>query len=194
MRIVVGTALAMALAFAAMPASAGDAKLDQLEIKNAWARATPPKAAAGGAFMTITNTGAADDHLMEAKSDVAKSVELHMHIEDNGVMKMRPVQSIGVRAGQTVTMEPGGLHVMFIGLNKPLTQGETIQVTLVFEKAGEVKVPVDVKAVGAPAPAAMMHDPASHMQHMADPQMQQMHQQHMADPNHATMHNQMMGK
>ncbi|HSV29044.1 MAG TPA: copper chaperone PCu(A)C [Candidatus Omnitrophota bacterium] len=193
MKSVVGIALAAVLALSVQPALAGDAAKGDIAVKGAWSRATPPQAPAGGAFMTITNSGKQDDKLVAAKAGVSKTVELHTHVNDNGVMRMRQVEAIPVAAGQTVALQPGGLHVMFIGLNAPLQQGQAIPVTLVFEKAGEVAVSVDVQQVGAMGPAAMMHDPAMHQQHMADPAMQKMHEQHMQDPAMRQMHDKMHG-
>lgn len=181
MKSVVGITLAAMLALTIQPAEAGEAIKGDIGVHGAWARATPAKAPAGGAFLTIANAGAQDDVLLAAKAGVSKTVELHTHLNDNGIMRMRAVSSILIRAGQKVEMEPGGLHVMLMGLNAPLEQGKSFPLTLVFEKAGEVIVPVDIQAVGATGAAPMAHDPA-------------MHQQHMQDPNHQKMHEMMHGK
>ncbi|MBC7906647.1 MAG: copper chaperone PCu(A)C [Rhodospirillaceae bacterium] len=192
MKTFVGTALTLAM-LATAPAWAGDAKLGALEIKSAWARATPPKAAAGGAFLSVTNTGAAADTLLRASSDVAKTVELHTHLQQGEVMRMMAVDKIEVPPGQTVALAPGGLHIMLIGLKQPLAEGTSFPLELTFANAGKVTVTVDVKAIGAMnSGAAMMHDPARHQQNMADPAYKAMHEQHMADPAHKAMHDQMM--
>ena len=120
-----------------------------LKIEAAWARATPGKAKNGGAYVTIVNPGAEADWLLGAKADVAKRVEIHTHLNENGVMRMREVKSIDLPVGGKIHMKPGGYHVMFLGLHKPLKKGERFPVTLVFEKAGEVKTHVKVRAVGA---------------------------------------------
>ena len=125
-----------------MPAFAGD-----ITVENAWARASAGPARAGAAFMTIKNTGDADT-LVSAKADISKKVELHTHIHDNGVMKMRQVENIAVGTGMTM-LQPGGYHVMFMGLNEPLKEGTSFPLTLVFDKAGEISVDVMVKAAGA---------------------------------------------
>lgn len=195
MKTFVGTALGLALLGMTAPAWAGDAKLGALDIKSAWARATPPKAPAGGAFLSVTNTGAAADSLLGASSDVAKTVELHTHVQQGDVMRMMQVDKIDLPAGQTVALAPGGLHIMLIGLKQPLTEGASFPLELTFATAGKVTVTVDVKAIGAMNPgAAMMHDPARHGQMMSDPAYKAMHEQHMADPAHKAMHEQMMGK
>jgi copper(I)-binding protein len=120
-----------------------------VKIENAWARATPGMAKNGGAYLTVVNAGKSRDRLVAATADVAKRVEVHTHINDNGIMRMRQVDGIDLPAGGTIQMKPGGYHVMLIGLHKPLKKGERFPVTLVFEKAGEVKTSVEVRSVGA---------------------------------------------
>jgi len=99
--------------------------------------------------MRITNVGVEGDSLVSAESNVSKVVELHTHIHDNGVMRMRQVESIPVPAKGEAVLKPGGLHIMFIHLNKPLVEGETFDVTLNFKHAGHVVVPVKIRGVGA---------------------------------------------
>ncbi|MCR6629069.1 MAG: copper chaperone PCu(A)C [Magnetospirillum sp.] len=178
MKTLLGTVLALALAAAALPAAAGDAKLGALEIKDAWARATPPKAPAGGAFLTVTNTGAAADTLLSVSAPVAKTVELHTHIVQGDVMRMVPVKAIEVPAGGSVALAPGGYHVMLIGLEQPLKEGASFPLELTFAQAGKVTVTVEVQALGAMGPAhgGMVHDPAAHQQHMQDPAHKAMHE------------------
>jgi copper(I)-binding protein len=138
---------------AALPAASAmdmhDAKAGTITISNAWARASAGMAKAGGGFLTLANGGAEGDRLIAAKADVSKVVELHTHIKDGEVMRMRPVEAIDVPAGETVSLQPGGLHVMFIDLNAPLTEGQHFPLTLVFEKSGEATIDVEVKAAGA---------------------------------------------
>ncbi|MBU2983613.1 copper chaperone PCu(A)C [Lentibacter algarum] len=119
-----------------------------LMVTDSYARSSSPVAKAGAAFLTIENHGE-DDTLIGASSDAAKRVELHTHIKaDDGVMQMREVEGgMPVPAHEGLKMKRGGYHVMFMGLNEPFVQGETITVTLQFEKAGEmvVEVPVDLE-------------------------------------------------
>lgn len=136
--------VAAALAVLACPALAGD-----LAVVEPWARASAGMAKAGAAFLTVKNSGNAADRLVGAKSDASARVELHTHKNVDGVMQMRPVESIAVPAGGMAVLKPGGDHVMFMGLKKPFVEGEKIPVTLVFEKTGEVKIEVPVKAAGA---------------------------------------------
>jgi len=143
---IVAAALA---AFAAMPAQAGDVTAGSLKISAPWARATPKGAPVGGGYFKITNTGSTLDRLVGGSSDASKRFEIHEMSMDNGVMKMRPVKGLEIKPGQTVEFKPGGYHVMFVGLNKQLEQGQHIKATLEFEKAGKVNVDFAVEGIGA---------------------------------------------
>jgi hypothetical protein len=140
---------ALALAFTAVLAQAQQVKAGSLTIEHAYARATAPGQPVGGAFMKIAN-GGADDRLLSVSATVARSVELHTMTMEGDVMRMRQVDAIAVPAGKTVELRPGGYHVMFLGLSAPLKVGERVPVTLKFERAGEVKVDLQVEAAGAP--------------------------------------------
>jgi periplasmic copper chaperone A len=145
--------LRLSLALAALTVSAAgfaqSAKLGAIEVSDAWSRETPPTAAVGGGFMVLKNTGKTDDALIAIKADVSKTVELHTHIMEGGVARMRAVPKIPVAAGGSTELKPGSFHVMFIDLKAPLKPGTKIPATLVFEKAGEVKVDFVVEAFGA---------------------------------------------
>ena len=136
---------AVAATALALPAAAEMAKI---MVDDAYARASTPMAKSGAAFMGLMNHSGEDDRLIAASSDVARKVELHTHIEDaNGVMKMTHVEEgFEIPAGEMVMLERGGKHVMFMGLTEPFEQGKMIDVTLTFEKAGDVvvQIPVDL--------------------------------------------------
>lgn len=120
-------------------------------VEDPWARPTVAGQAAGGGFLKITSATA--DRLIAASAPVSKTVELHTMQMEGDVMRMRQVPAIDLPAGQTVELKPGGLHVMFIGLNQPLQEGASFPLTLRFEKAGEVKVDMKVTMkAGTPAP------------------------------------------
>ena len=120
-----------------------------IDVVDAYARAASPTAKAGAAFMVIRNTGSEDDRLIAAASDIAARVELHTHNDmGEGVMKMMHVEEgFAVPAGDMHALARGGDHVMFMGLSRPMAQGDMVTVTLTFEKAGEVVVdiPVDLE-------------------------------------------------
>lgn len=124
------------------------ARAGDIAIVAPWTRAAGANANGAG-FMTLTNTGSAPDRLLSAASPAARVVELHTHIREGDVMRMRPVADIPVPPGETVRLQPGGLHVMLIGLTRPLERGQQVPVTLRFEHGGEVTVMLEVQAAGA---------------------------------------------
>jgi copper(I)-binding protein len=153
---------ASAAAFLAFPAFA-----QGIDVQDPYARSASAMATTGAAFMVITNTGGAADRLIGASSDVAEKVELHTHKEDaNGVMRMIHVEEgFELPEGGEIVMERGGHHVMFMGLKEPMAQGDMIDLTLVFEQAGEVavQVPVDLDRMPqAGAHGGMNHGTMGH--------------------------------
>jgi hypothetical protein len=131
-------------------AQAEDVMAGPLKISAPWARATPKGAAVGGGYMTITNTGTAPDRLIGGSTDVAGKFEIHEMKMDNGVMKMRPVEGgLEIKPGQTVKLDPGGYHIMLMGMKQQLKEGEHFKATLDFEKAGKVNVDFAVAGIGA---------------------------------------------
>ena len=137
-------------------------KLGDLLIDHPWARASIGKAPNGAAYMTITTEGTETDRLLAVESDVANRVELHNHLMVDGVMKMRPVAAIEVAPGEPTLLQPGGLHVMLMGLKAPLKKGESFPMTLVFERAGKVEVEIKIEdATETGAPSGQEHDHGS---------------------------------
>ncbi len=127
-----------------------------VKVEGAWARPTVQGQAAGGGFLKITG-GAAADKLVAASAGVSRTVELHSMVMEGDVMRMREIGTIDVPAGKTVELKPGGLHVMFIGIHKPLKVGDSFPLSLRFEKAGEVKVEMKVMTQAAGGAAEPMH-------------------------------------
>ncbi|WP_299398104.1 copper chaperone PCu(A)C [Pelagibius sp.] len=132
-----------------LPAAAHDFKVGSLMIDHPWARATPGQARNGAAYMTIHNGGAAGDRLVSASAEVSQRVELHNHINKDGVMQMREVEAIEVPASGMTELKPGSFHVMFMGLSAPLKEGDSFPLTLTFEQAGDLTVTVNVESVGS---------------------------------------------
>ncbi|MGB3447040.1 MAG: copper chaperone PCu(A)C [Xanthobacteraceae bacterium] len=178
-RGLLGGALAVALAFGAsaiaqaqdqsQPVKAGD-----LVISNAWTRATPGGAKVGGGYLTIENKGTTADRLVGGTTTVAGKLEVHQMSMSDGVMKMHPVEGgLTIEPGKTVKLAPGGYHLMLVDLKQPFKQGETVPVTLLFEKAGKVAVSLSVQGIGGAAPGAsggammMMKRDPDHSQHGA---------------------------
>src|ERR1700761_3305869 len=138
----------------AAPARAQEVKAGDLVITQAWARATPNGAKIGSGYLTIENKGAAPDRLVGVSADVAGKVEVHEMATKDGVMTMRPLETgLAIDPGKTVKLAPGGYHLMMFDLKSPLKQGDALPVTLEFEKAGKVKVSLDVQGIGAQGPA-----------------------------------------
>ena len=129
----------------------------QVQIERPWTRATAPGAKVAGGYMLIRNSGAAADRLVSASSPGAGKVELHVHINDNGVMKMREVPGYDVPAKGSFELKPGGAHLMFLDIKQPLKEGEKLPVTLKFEKAGEVRAEFHVGRLGESAAPAGQH-------------------------------------
>lgn len=129
-------------------ASSAASAFAQVKVEAAWARPTVAGQQSGGGFLTLTSPTA--DRLLGGSTTVAERFELHSMTMQGDVMQMRQVPTIELPAGRAVKLEPGGLHVMFIGLKQPLAAGSKLPVTLKFEKAGEVKVEFEV-AARAPA-------------------------------------------
>ena len=103
--------------------------------------------------MTITNTGKTPDKVSCVSSDASAECQIHTMTMNNGVMQMRPVEGgLEIKPGETVTLKPGGLHVMLVNLKHPLEQGKTVKATLKFDSAGTVDVDYPVAAIGAAAP------------------------------------------
>lgn len=156
MNIKTVTAAALMLPGLAM---AHDFQAGDLKISHPMSFETPISAKAGAGYMTITNEGDTADSLIEVRADFPR-VMLHKSEEKDGIATMSHVDKIDIPAGGTVELVPGGFHVMFMGLDgDPLEDGETIDATLVFEKAGAVDIVFSVE------PRAASHDEKEHSDH-----------------------------
>jgi periplasmic copper chaperone A len=134
---------------ACSPAPAPKSGSGGIVVSNAWTMATPPGAAVGAGYMTISNQAAAVVRLTGGSSAAAQSVEVHNMTMDGGVMQMRPVEGgLEIPANGAVELKPGGLHLMLIGLQKPLAEGESVPVTLTFDDGTRVDVVLAVRAMG----------------------------------------------
>ncbi len=124
-------------------------KVGEIEVTRPWARATASTARTGAAFMIIRNGSADADRLVGVSSSVSRKAGLHKSFMENDIMKMRHVDALEVPAGGMVALEPGGYHVMFMGLKAPFKEGDSFPLTLVFEKAGKIGVSVTIMKAGA---------------------------------------------
>jgi copper(I)-binding protein len=118
-----------------------------VEVNAPYARAVPPGQPNSAAFMELSNHGNDDIALIGARSSAADVVELHTHIHDQGVMRMRRIEQIELPAQETVTLQPGGLHIMLIGLQQTLSEGENVDMTLEFSDGSEQAISLPVKPV-----------------------------------------------
>lgn len=145
---IISRRFSMACAALCLSASlyAGDA-VDVVGVAGAFARAVPPGQTNSAAFMSLTNGSDAAHVLVSAESNVSEVAELHAHIMEEGMMKMRRLEKIDLPAGETVALEPGGLHVMLIGLERQLSPGEAVDITLIFEDGSRKTLSAPVKTV-----------------------------------------------
>ncbi|MBK5931374.1 copper chaperone PCu(A)C [Halochromatium salexigens] len=120
---------------------------ETIEVQDAYVRAVPPGQPSSAAFMSITNHSGNDRALLAAESDKAEVVELHTHRMEDDMMRMRQVEQITLPAGETVTLEPGGLHVMLIGLTETLAPGNQVELTLGFDDGGNQTLSLPVKRI-----------------------------------------------
>jgi copper(I)-binding protein len=116
-----------------------------LVVESPWARESVTRT--GAAYLTVRNGGDADDRLIGVSSEVADRAELHASDMQDGVMRMRPVEAVEVPAGGEAALEPGGVHIMLVGLKAPLDEGGSFALTLVFENAGEVEVVTTIEDI-----------------------------------------------
>lgn len=138
LRLLVAAALAVS---ACGPASA----FDGVSIEAAWAR----PAQQGGTtavYLSLVNSGESVERLLGASSPVAQLAEVHQTVLMSGdVVHMQPVEAVEIPAGGRVALEPGGLHLMLVGLTTPLAAGDTVPLTLSFQNAGEIALEVEVR-------------------------------------------------
>ena len=143
---------------AGSPALAHEIVAGPLELSDLWTRVTPPGAPTAAGYLTITNNGSEPDRLIAVSSPSALAGSIHRMAVTEGVMTMTRVEGIEIAPGETVTLAPGGFHLMFVGMKEPLTAGGVVPVTLTFEKAGAIETYLHVVGIGAFAPEAEHQD------------------------------------
>ncbi|MBB3066967.1 hypothetical protein FHR98_003283 [Limibacillus halophilus] len=128
--------------------AATQAMASDLSTNNAWSRVTMGAGHTGAVFLEITNQSQEPRRLVSAETSLAERAEVHSNEMVDGVMKMRRMEEIEIPAGETVTLEPGGLHVMLFGLTQALKEGEHFDVKLMFDDGAEVTATVMVMPIG----------------------------------------------
>jgi hypothetical protein len=145
-------ACAAVAAFAGVPAAGHGYGEGDIQVRHPWTRATPPGAKVAAGYLEVRNLGKTPDRLTGASTPAAERVELHVMSHEGDVMKMREVQGFEVPARQRFALRPGGPHLMIVGLKKPLAMGARVPLTLRFERAGEIKVELEVQAADSRKP------------------------------------------
>lgn len=139
------------LALVALPAFA------DVNIENAWTRATPPGAKIAAGYMTIRNASGTADRLIAASSPAAAKVETHVTVEEGGISRMRPVKGYDIPANGSFELKPSGAHLMLMNLKAPLKAGERVPLVLKFAHAGEVRTELEVRPLGTTGGMPGMH-------------------------------------
>lgn len=134
---------------------------DQITVVDPYVRMVPPGAMATAAFMVLKNTGAKDVKLVKAENSASKATELHTHLNEDGVMKMRKVPAIEIKAKGETALQPGGFHVMMIELKGAMKEGDKVAITLGFDDGSSKQVQAPVRKI-MPAPMPAM-DHSKHM-------------------------------
>ena len=152
--VLLAVLLAAALAGTASgpAARAADTGLGTLRVHHPWARASIGAAKAGAAYFRVENRGVSADRLIAVETPAARRASLHRNMIEDGVARMRPAGPLEIAPGARLVLEPGGLHVMMMGLSAPLRAGEAFPLTLVFETAGPIEVQVEVVEPQATGP------------------------------------------
>ncbi len=118
---------------------------DQLSAQGAWVAEAMPGQSMTAAYMTISNEGDVEEELVSVESKVAENLELHEMVKQGEMMRMRRVDSILIGHGEEVALEPGGLHIMLIGLTREVKEGDTVELNLIFESGANLTVSAPVK-------------------------------------------------
>lgn len=129
---------------------------DQVVVQDPYVRLAPPNAPATGAFMVIKNNGDKDVKVVKADNPASRVTELHTHLNEGGVMKMRPVQGIDIKPKGEAALKPGGLHIMLIDLKSAMKEGDVVPITLTFDDGSTKQV--DAKVVRPVAAGMPMSD------------------------------------
>ncbi|MGF1724654.1 copper chaperone PCu(A)C [Photobacterium nomapromontoriensis] len=163
MKLIISVMISVLLGVTTM-AQAHDYKLGEIHIKHPWSKQVPPSSQVAAAFFTVMNHGDTPDELLSASSPIAGKTELHAHIHEDGMMKMRKVNEITILGNETTQLKPGGLHVMFFELEKVPALGESFPLTLHFKQAGTVNVEVKVEEATY-IPEGMKKEKMDHSKH-----------------------------
>ncbi len=149
--LLLGLALVAPFAVSSV-ALAEDPRIGSLVIEKPWARASIGTSRPAAAYLTIRNEGGESDTLLTVRTPLSGKSEVHATTNDNGVMRMGPAGPVEIPAGGEVSLAPGGLHIMMMKLQAPLIKGESIEITLEFQRTGEITVTAPIYGPGATRP------------------------------------------
>ncbi|WP_336278734.1 copper chaperone PCu(A)C [Bartonella sp. CB175] len=141
----------------AIPATAQQYHLGDIEIINPWTRATPKGIKVGSGYLYIINHGNTPDRLISVSANKVQTAEIHSMTVVNDIMKMEKMHNgVEIPGNGEVTLKPGGNHIMFMGLSQPFKPGDKISAKLTFEKAGTIDIDFYVNAPGATSPSKLL--------------------------------------
>ncbi|SFV37970.1 copper chaperone PCu(A)C [Hyphomicrobium facile] len=149
----------LAAALAPTLAAAHEVTVKGVTVAHPWARATPEGQKVGAAFAEIKTDKDTSDRLIGVSSPVAANGEVHSMTMEGDVMKMRRLDGIDLKPGQSVVLKPMADHIMLMGLKEPLKEGDLVKLKLTFEKAGPIEVEGTVEAPGAMGPHGLAKQP-----------------------------------
>ncbi len=121
----------------------------EVVISNSFSRTLPPNVQNGAVFLEIVNKGEKEDFLIRSTTPIARAVEFHQHTHEDGLMRMKKIDSIPIMYNTKVSLSPGGLHIMLLDLKQPLIEGENFPLTLFFKKSGDITISVPILGTDA---------------------------------------------
>ena len=147
------TAALLASVLSISPAFATDPVSGAISVTHAWARATPGGVTNGAVYFEIETGPGVTDRLIGVETPAAARAEIHTHLMEDGVMKMRRVDEIALRPGSKAVLAPHGDHIMLMDLKAPLKEGDHLALKLTFQTADAIEIDAAVAAIGAAVPA-----------------------------------------
>lgn len=145
--LVAVTVLALAAAMHAAPQNEKKAATtaQKVSIRDPWIAEGPPTARATGGFFVAENSGEKEAAIVEVKSELFRSIELHEVVNENNSMAMRKMERFRIPARGKLTLQPGGYHLMMFGVARPLHAGDKVSLTLRFDDGSEARVEAEVR-------------------------------------------------
>ncbi len=118
---------------------------DDLLVTDAWIRNLPPAIPMRAGYMILSNNGNVELTIVSVESETFSRIEIHESVDKDGMMSMRPVDVVSIKAGETLPLKPGGLHLMLMNPLQHLSPGDEVTVTLIFDNGNKRAVPMKVR-------------------------------------------------